>query len=237
MNMPCRFLCKPFSFAATWGIIPRKQARWGNNEVQGAKDFHLGVLGGSFNPIHNAHIRIAHAAMEAFSLERVLFIPTGNPPHKRDGLADKWHRLHMVALAVEGEPRFAVSDMEVRREGVAYTVDTLRALRLQWPNANLWFIVGADTLLEMHTWKQPHEILSMCSLIVCTRPGSDEQESRRCAERFGTQGTDIHFLAFPGMDISATRVRQAVQQKEEAAAQFVSPSVWKYIQENKLYAR
>lgn len=219
------------------GYNTKKAGEWGDQAMQGAMDFRLGVLGGSFNPIHHAHIRIAYAAMEAFSLGRVLFMPTGNPPHKRDGLADKWHRLHMVTLAVEGEPRFAVSDMEVRREGIAYTVDTLRTLRTQWPNASLWYIVGADTLLEMHTWKQPDEILSMCSLIVCTRPGSDEAECRRCAERFGAQGAGIHFLSLPGMDISATRVRRGVQQKEEAAAGFVPPSVWQYIQKHQLYAR
>jgi len=198
--------------------------------------YRLGVLGGSFNPVHNAHLAMARAAMEAFGLERVLFLPTGNPPHKRAGLADKRHRLRMVELAVDGHPGFAVADLEVRREGTTYTVDTLRILRARWPGASLWYIVGADTLLELHTWREIDAVLALCSFVVCTRPGWQEEAVGDCASRLRERGAVIHLLNMPGIDISSTVIRRSLEEGERTSEGLVPPAVWGYLREHRLYS-
>ncbi len=200
-----------------------------------AKDFALGVLGGSFNPIHNAHLAMAGEAMRAFSLDEVLFLPTGNPPHKLTGLADKEHRLRIVELAVAGVPGFAVSDLEVRREGTTYTVDTLRMLRARRPDARLWYIIGMDTLLELHTWRDPDTVFALCAFIVCTRPGYREEEGNACAEQLSKRGADIHMLPMPGMDISSTMIRQSISRGGNEARELVPPAVWTYLKAQRLY--
>ena len=194
----------------------------------------LGVMGGSFNPIHNAHLALAYAAMESFALDRVLFIPAGNPPHKREGLADKEERLHMVRLAVAAEPRFEVSDIEVRRCGTTYTVDTLRALRARYPAAVLWYLLGADTLLELHTWREPEQVLALCGLIVCARPGWQEEAVQACAQNLRAKGADVRFLPIPGMPVSATEIRAHIAQGTIPEA-WLPPRVAAYLRENPLY--
>jgi len=193
--------------------------------------YRLGVLGGSFNPVHNAHLAMAQAAMETFGLERVLFLPTGNPPHKREGLAGKGHRLRMVELATEGCPGFGVSDLEVEREGTTYTVDTLRILAERWPGASFWYIVGADALLELHTWREIDAVLALCGFIVCTRPGWQEEAVEDCARRLGERGAVIHPLHMPGLDISSTMIRQEPERAETLAPL----AMWRYLQEHRLY--
>ena len=197
--------------------------------------YRLGVLGGSFNPVHNAHLAMARAAIEAFGLEQVLFLPTGNPPHKHAGLADKEHRLRMVELAVDGCPGFAVSDLEVRREGTIYTVDTLRILRERRPDASLWYIVGADTLLELHTWREIDAVFALCGFIVCARPGWQEEEVADCASRLRERGAVIRWLYMPGMNISSTMIRRSLERGEKTAKDLVPPAVWRYLREHRLY--
>lgn len=198
-------------------------------------EYRLGVLGGSFNPIHNAHLTMARAAMASFGLERVLFLPAGSPPHKREGLADARHRLRMAELAVVGLPGFAVSDLEMLREGTTYTIDTLRVLRGRWPGASLWYIVGADTLLELHTWREFDAVLALCGFIVCGRPGWREEAAEDCASRLRERGAIIHLLYMPGIDISSTMIRERIETGERTAKALVPPAVWRYMRENRLY--
>jgi len=198
-------------------------------------EYRLGVLGGSFNPVHNAHLAMARAAMEGFGLERVLFLPAGNPPHKHAGLAGKAHRMRMVELAVDGCPGFGVSDLEVRREGTTYTVDTLRDLRARWPGASLRYIVGADTLLELHTWRAFDAVLTLCGFIVCARPGWREEAVEDCANRLRERGAVIHSLFMPGLDISSTGIRRGFERGERAVEALVPPAVRSYLLEKRLY--
>lgn len=196
----------------------------------------LGIMGGSFNPIHNAHLALAREAMDAFALARVLFIPAGNPPHKREGLADKEQRLHMVALAVADEPRFEVSDIEVRRPGTTYAVDTLCALRAQFPEASLWYIIGADTLLELPTWREPDRVFALCSLIVCARPGWQEEAVCACMASLRARGANIHTLHMPELDISSTTIRRHAIQDTLPEA-LLPPQVAAYLREHPLYCQ
>jgi nicotinate-nucleotide adenylyltransferase len=133
----------------------------------------VGIYGGTFNPIHVGHLRAAEEAAEAIGLERVLFVPSAQPPHKAedpgDPIAPAALRLAWVRLAVEGNPRFAVDPIEVERGGASYLVDTLRALRAR-VDGELVFLVGCDAFAEMGTWREPRELFRLASYAVTTRP-------------------------------------------------------------------
>ena len=142
--------------------------------IQPAKSFRLGILGGSFNPVHTGHILLARDAMEAFGLAKVAFVPCARPPHKEAAeLAEAGHRLAMLRAALEGDSWADVSDMEIRRGGTSYTVDTLRDMAIREPDASLHFIIGADSLRDLHTWKSVYELLSLCRVVVIARPGHE----------------------------------------------------------------
>ena len=133
----------------------------------------VGLLGGSFNPIHNGHLTIAHHVYERMQLSRILFIPTGDPPHKPDdSLAPATHRFEMVRLAIADTPEFDVSDIELRRTGKSYSIDSVQALQhLHDPSTELFFIIGLDAFLDFPTWRSPKELLQICHFVVVPRPG------------------------------------------------------------------
>jgi nicotinate-nucleotide adenylyltransferase len=133
----------------------------------------IGILGGTFNPIHIAHLRIAEESRDRFGLDRVIFIPAATPPHKPlIGELSFVSRFEMVRLAVADNPRFSVSDMEGVRGGRSYSIDTLRALRLEYPDDELYFIVGADSFNDISTWREYAAIFTMCNVVCVQRPGS-----------------------------------------------------------------
>ena len=132
----------------------------------------VGLLGGTFNPVHEGHLSIAREALRLFSLDAVWFIPCSLPPHKPAGnLASNAHRLAMLRLAIAGEPRFSVQTLEFDRPGKSYTLDTVRALRALHPRTEFAFIVGADTLFELHAWHKPLELLPLVRIVSLARPG------------------------------------------------------------------
>lgn len=132
----------------------------------------IGLLGGTFNPVHDGHLSIAREALRLFHLDAVWFIPCSNPPHKpAAGLASNEDRLAMLRLALAGEPRFAALPIEFDRPGKSYTLDTVLALQASHPDAEFVFIVGADTLFELHTWHRPLELLAAIRIVSLARPG------------------------------------------------------------------
>ena len=132
----------------------------------------IGLLGGTFNPVHEGHLSIAREALRLFALDAVWFIPCAVPPHKpAHDLAANEDRLAMLRLALAGEPRFAALSIEFDRPGKSYTVDTVRALQALHPGDGFVFIIGADTLPELHTWHQPLELLSLVRIVTLARPG------------------------------------------------------------------
>jgi nicotinate-nucleotide adenylyltransferase len=137
--------------------------------------FKLGLIGGTFNPIHLGHLRAAEEIAETMALDRVLFLPAAAPPHKSaKPLADVAHRLAMTRLAVAGRPNFFVSDMEARRQGPSYTVDSLRELRQSHgPGLDLYFIVGEEAFLEISTWKDARRLFDLTHFVVTDRPRHD----------------------------------------------------------------
>jgi nicotinate-nucleotide adenylyltransferase len=158
----------------------------------------IGILGGTFDPIHNGHLVTAETAREQFALERVIFMPTGIPPHKqKDRITDFWHRHLMLVLAVLDNPYFSVSRLEYERGGVTYTVDTMRQLRQVYSeqDTDLYFITGVDTVMDVFGWRRPEELFSLCKFIAATRPGYD---GRIVKDVFGKYYHNvIEFLEMP----------------------------------------
>ncbi len=132
----------------------------------------IGILGGTFNPVHCGHLLIAQDALERFRLDSVKFIPSAAPPHKSaEDLASARDRLQMVKLAIAGDDRFEVDDIELRRGGRSYSVDTLAELGRRHPDARFYFIIGSDSLQELHLWKDVGRLLRMCTIVTIARPG------------------------------------------------------------------
>jgi nicotinate-nucleotide adenylyltransferase len=170
----------------------------------------LGVFGGTFDPPHTGHLAVAQDVLERLELDRVLFVPAGRPPHKTNGdLADAELRLAMVAAAVESDSRFRVSDMEVRRAGVSYTVDTLEALAETAPGADLFLLLGVDQWASFGGWRLPRRIGELCRLVVMSREG-DHPEA---VDPGFTDGPPPDVLDVPvtRMDISSTGIRDRIR--------------------------
>ncbi len=210
----------------------------------------LGLFGGSFNPVHLAHLRSAEEVAEALDLDRVLFIPTANPPHKRGtALAPAKHRLAMVRRAIAGNPRFRVSTIELERRDGSYSIDTVRALQRRHPRARLWLIIGLDQYRELGTWKSYADLLAACNLVVTSRPGFACDRSpaglpvavrdrfcyQKATERLvHATGTQIIFLRISDLDISASAIRERLQ-RGASVRYLVPPSVHRYLQDHRLY--
>ncbi len=188
-----------------------------------------GILGGTFDPIHFGHLAIAEEARERLGLARVLFIPTGAPPHKPRGRADAEDRRRMAELAVADNPAFAVSRLEIDRPGRSYTVETLRALRAQYPEADFTLLLGADMALEFHRWRDPEGILAQATVAAITRPGYDLSH----LAALPTAGR-ITPLEAPGLLISSTDLRARV--REGRSIRYLVPAaVREYIAARALY--
>lgn len=194
----------------------------------------IGLMGGSFNPIHRGHVALARAALESGKVERVLFLPTGNPPHKKEGLADKFDRLRMVELAVEREPGMAVCREEIDRDGVIYTVDTLAALKRKMPDCALTYLIGADTLRALGTWRRVETVIERCKFLVMMREGETREEVIRLAGLWTSRGARIDFLDARKMDISSTQIREYIR-KNQPFEQLVPEAVVAYIRARGLY--
>ena len=194
----------------------------------------IGLMGGSFNPIHCGHVALARAALESGRVERVLFLPTGNPPHKKEGLADKFDRLRMVELAVEHEAGMAVCREEIDRDGVIYTVDTLAALKRKMPDFTLTYLIGADTLRALGTWRRVETVIERCKFLVMMREGETREEVIRLAGLWTQRGAQIDFLDARKMDISSTQIREQIQ-KGLPFERLVPQAVADYIHEHGLY--
>jgi nicotinate-nucleotide adenylyltransferase len=192
----------------------------------------IGVMGGSFNPIHSRHLDLAACAQSEANLSRVLFLPTGNPPHKKAGLAPAEDRFEMTRLALIGKPLFTASRMELDRSGIIYTLDTLRLLKKQFPSAELFYIIGEDTLLDLPNWHQPDEVFALCHFLVSRRL-SDNAAAHPLLRELEARGARFTFLSLPPLDISSTNLRQSLSQGQEPDG--LLPQVMEYIRIMGLY--
>jgi len=202
---------------------------------EGIRLVRLGIAGGTFDPIHIGHLIIAEVARQECHLDKVLFIPTGIPPHKTSyAVTPAVHRYEMVRIAIMDNPYFEISDIEVKREGFTYTVDTLRELRGIYPgNAEFFFIIGSDTLPEIKGWREASQVVKYCHFVVYSRPGYDvvEREARLLRE---SMGASIYTVQGPLLDISSTDIRDRIKQGK-SIRYLVPPAVEEYIYKNRLY--
>ncbi len=193
----------------------------------------IGIMGGSFNPIHERHLTIAASALNEAKLSRILFLPTGNPPHKsHEGLADAEHRFEMTRLCTLREPRFSVSRMEIDREGIIYTADTLAILRRQMPDAEFFYIIGEDTLMDLPNWRTPDKVFALCTFLVSRRTGADIT-ANPLLPSLVARGAKFQFLSLPPLDISATAIRAALAAGETPVG--LPPAAEEYIRLMGLY--
>jgi nicotinate-nucleotide adenylyltransferase len=221
----------------------------------------LGVFGGTFDPIHIGHLRSAEDIRERFELTRVLFVPAARPPHKEPGhLIDPSHRLHMTELATAGNDAFAVSTIEMETPGPSYSIDTLGALQAELgPQADLYFIIGADAFMEIHTWKDVEGLFGATNFVVTSRPGSSVQDlvhildktvtprwphltfTAAFDERFGVETLrtpqsekTIYLAPIIHLDISSTDIRQRVR-SGRSIRYLVPEPVEEYIDRHYIY--
>ncbi|SRR5450759_292082 len=199
-------------------------------------------MGGTFDPIHIGHLVTAEEARCQFELDKVIFIPSARPPHKTDSPhSPASDRLRMVELAISRNPFLEVSDMELGREGLSYTVDTLRELhRIHGLGAELFFITGADAILEILTWKDPAELLAEAKFIAATRPGFPLETLREALPERNSGGEialeSVYSMEIPALAISSTDIR-ARATEGRPFRYLVRDAVWEYIKAKGLYLK
>lgn len=197
----------------------------------------IGVFGGSFDPIHLGHLRLAEEAREAFALNTVLFVPTWVSPFKTGrATIDPVHRLEMVRLATADNGAFAVSAIECIREGASYTVDTLRTLRAENPDAELVFLTGTDAVAGLPRWREPEAVLELARFGVATRAGTTQQAARESLSHLpGNWKERVAFFAMTNIDISSSDIRERLQ-TNRSVRYLLPPDIQDYIAAQKLYA-
>jgi nicotinate-nucleotide adenylyltransferase len=230
-------------------LFELNQPQRGFNIKREDRGMRVGLFGGTFNPIHLGHLRGAEEIRETFDLGKVIFIPAAIPPHKViGGMMDASHRLEMVRLAVSTNPYFSVSDIELKRSGKSYSIDTIRHFR-ETHQGPLFFILGRDAFLEIETWKEFKTLFSQCHFIVMARPGSQEKDHGSALPGGLTpyfkynpatgawvhaSGNSLFLKEIAFLDISSTRVR-LLMERGESIRYLVPTEVEAYIREKGLY--
>jgi nicotinate-nucleotide adenylyltransferase len=194
----------------------------------------IGVLGGTFDPIHVGHLAAAEAGIKCARLDRVVFIPAGEPPHRPPAAASAEQRLEMCRLATAGDARFAVADLELRRSGPSYTLDTLLELRRLQPHDALFLILGWDAASLFRTWHQPDQVRVMASIVIIARPGRTSP-GQADLETAGLGGDNVVLCLEHTPAVSASDVRRAVATGHSISGQ-VPEVVERYIAEHRLYS-
>jgi len=218
----------------------------------------IGIYGGTFDPVHNGHFKVAEAILKSFALDRMLFVPAFTPPHKRkQNISSPFHRLAMLALATADSPKMFVSTIELESPAQPYTIETLGRLQTELQPVRLFFVMGADSFRDVTSWREYEAILSGYDVIVATRPGThdgenDDESARRLAPPLQKRIRNLRGGAYPlnedlespciyltdyvAVDVSATSVREAVEQGH-AIDQMVPPPVAAYIEKYELYRK
>ncbi len=189
----------------------------------------LGIFGGTFDPPHIAHLLAAEGVRDHLKLDKIIFVPAAIPPHKQKrGVIAAKHRFEMVKLAIRDNPAFELSDTELHRKGPSYTIETLREMKREHENAEIFFIMGIDLLMEFDTWKEPNRILEECTLVAMNRPGFDlAVVDKDLLSR-------IELVNVPSVDVSSTNVRRRV--KSGRSIRYLVPAdVEDYIHRNAIY--
>ena len=196
----------------------------------------VGIMGGTFNPIHQGHLILAEQAYEQFGLDHVLFMPSKNPPHKnKSELLSDEHRTNMVMLAIDKNPHFAISTLELEREGTTYTADTLNYLTKKHPDTLYYYIVGADSLFSMQNWMDPQTIFLLSTIIVAGRDTTNVEVENHIEYLNKTFGAHILQLSMPNIEISSRIIRERIAENK-TIRYYIPDEVIAYIKKNSLFA-
>lgn len=209
-------------------LLVKNKGRYVVREKKQDRITRLGLMGGSFNPIHNGHLAAAEEAIKKYCLDEVVFIPCGKPPHKEvEDMAPAEDRYLMTAMAIAGKQEFSVSRYEIDKPDPSYTVDTMKFYKKQEPDAEIFFITGADSVIELDTWREPHRIFDYGYLIGATRPGYT-------VEKVPDVAGQVLWMEIPALGISATSIRKRI--KDGLPVTYLMPAgVVEYIVSRRLY--
>lgn len=197
----------------------------------------IGIMGGTFDPIHIGHLILGEQAYEQFGLDHIVYLPSGNPPHKRNrtGGATNAQRLQMVRLACAGNPHFSVSDREMRESGFSYTYRTLEEMRAEDPSVRLYFILGADSLFDFERWRNPDRICAACTLVAATRNHTDDDALEAAMEHIRERfHAEVERLGTETIDISSRMVRHRCAE-DRSIRYYVPDTVRDYIVSHDVY--
>lgn len=194
----------------------------------------IGIMGGTFDPIHNGHLMLGEYASRQFHLQKVWFLPNGNPPHKSQEIKAS-HRIEMVRLALEGHEQFELNLYEAEKGSVSYSYETIRNLNELYPEHEFYFIIGADSLFSIESWKCPQILLSDCTILAACRDGKDQSQMQKQIDYLKKKyHASIELLATPMMDVSSSDIRRMVQYGMDISS-LVPAGVREYIHEHRLY--
>jgi nicotinate-nucleotide adenylyltransferase len=201
--------------------------------MSGSDPARIGIMGGTFDPIHHGHLIAAEEARHAFALEQVLFVPTGDPWQKRHrAVTPAEERYLMTVIATATNPCFDVSRIEIERQGPSYTIDTLRDFHERYPvGTEFFFITGADAILQILTWKDPEDVLALATFIAATRPGHDAEDLDELSPEVRKR---VEMLRIPALAISSTEIRDRVA-SGRSVTYLVPESVARYVEKHGLY--
>jgi nicotinate-nucleotide adenylyltransferase len=193
----------------------------------------LGLYGGTFDPVHLGHLILAEQCREACGLDRVWLIVAGSPPHKTGDRTPVGHRLEMVRIAIAGHSAFAASDIEAKRPGPHYSVETLEAIRRDHPDDELFFLIGTDSLADLPTWREPERIARLATIVVVNRPGIEEVDPARLPD-FGPGSFPLAWVSIPPVGIASSDLRRRLA--EGRSIRYMVPrGVEAYIEAHGLY--
>ncbi len=190
----------------------------------------IAILGGTFNPIHSGHLAMAEHVLKNTGMDKICFLPNGQPPHKNGDIAPKHHRLEMVKLAIGENPSFYISDYELKQDKHCYTVDTIAYFN-SLPD-EYYFIIGADSLFQLNQWREPERLKKICRFIVCDR--SHQGDTAAEVERLRAEGCNITLTDMPTIDITSTDIRRRCRLGQDIS-EYTTKEVARYIYVNKIY--
>lgn len=197
-----------------------------------------GIMGGTFNPIHNGHLKLAKHVIEEFNLDEIWFMPNGNPPHKSPDsiITPTEDRLEMVRIAIDGYPEFALQSYEAKKETVSYSYQTMEEFRVRYPHRTFYFIIGADSLFQIETWGHPERFLTSCFIIAAKRDSLETDTAMREQISYLNRkySAEILLSDSPVFEVSSSEIREMLR-KGESIDGLVPDTVARYIKENHLY--
>ena len=196
----------------------------------------IGLFGGTFDPIHNGHLHIARSFADELDLESVILLPAGDPYHKTAPRTAAQHRLAMAEIAAQADSRLAVSDCDIVRQGATYTHDTVQIFRQHFPAAELWLLIGMDSLLQLHTWHRWQNLVRQCRIAAAPRPGSSLAQAPAPLQSWLAEALPqgrLHILQAEPLPISSSQIRQ--QLATEHTSPDIPPEVLSYIRQHQLY--